>query len=74
MTSNLLLPVGGLSIAIVAGWALPPRLLVEELHLSQTGATAPRLTLRYLAPIGIVIAARAPFVFCCRPGPVAGPG
>jgi NSS family neurotransmitter:Na+ symporter len=62
LTSNLLLPAGGLGLAIFAGWALPERLLVEELRLSPAGATVLRLTLRYVAPIGIVIAACAPLV------------
>jgi NSS family neurotransmitter:Na+ symporter len=62
LTSNMLLPAGGLLIALFAGWALPEQLLVEELRLTPSGATALRIALRYIAPGGIVIAACAPLV------------
>jgi neurotransmitter:Na+ symporter, NSS family len=56
LTSNLLLPIGGLAIAVFAGWVLPRRLLVEELRLGRAGATALALALRWLAPAGILAA------------------
>ena len=59
LTSNLLLPVGGLAIAVFAGWALPRRMLVEELRLGPRAAKAVMLTLRYIAPAGIVTASFA---------------
>jgi NSS family neurotransmitter:Na+ symporter len=62
LTSNVLLPAGGLALALLAGWALPERLLVEELRLTPAGATTLRLALRYIAPAGIVLAACAPLV------------
>lgn len=62
LTSNLLLPIGALGIALLAGWALPERLLTEELHLTPTGTASLRVTLRYIAPIGILVATLAPLV------------
>jgi len=56
LTSNLMLPLGGLAIALFAGWAAPQRLLAEELRLGPTGARAMRVALRYVAPLGIVAA------------------
>lgn len=56
LTSNLMLPLGGLAIALFAGWAAPQPMLVEELRLGPTGARALRFALRYVAPLGIVAA------------------
>lgn len=60
LTSNILLPLGGFAISVLAGWALPERLLVEELRLGRAGAFALRVTLRYIAPVGIAVATVAP--------------
>ena len=57
LTSNLLLPIGGFAIALFAGWAVPDRILVEELRLRPAGASAMRITLRYIAPAGIAAVA-----------------
>jgi NSS family neurotransmitter:Na+ symporter len=57
LTSNILLSVGGFAIALFAGWAVPDRMLVEELRLGPLGAFALRATLRYVAPVGIAAAA-----------------
>jgi NSS family neurotransmitter:Na+ symporter len=56
LTSNILLPIGGLAIAVFAGWALPRRMLVEELRLGPSAATMVMLALRFIAPAGIVAA------------------
>jgi len=56
VTSNLLLPVGGLAIALFAGWAVPERVLAEELRLGPAGTLALGITLRYVAPAAIVAA------------------
>ena len=56
LTSNLMLPLGGLAIALFAGCAAPHRLLAEELRLGPAGSAALRVALRYVAPIGIVAA------------------
>ena len=53
LTSNVLLPAGGLGLAIFAGWVMPQRLLDEELCLSRTGARILHFLLRYIVPTGI---------------------
>ncbi len=53
MTSNVLLPIGGLALAVFAGWVLPARLLKEELALTTTRAIQLRATLRYIVPLAI---------------------
>ncbi|HMN65866.1 MAG TPA: sodium-dependent transporter [Burkholderiaceae bacterium] len=60
LTSNLLLPLGGLAIASFAGWAVPTRMLAEELRLGARAARALRFALRYVAPAGIVAATLSP--------------
>ena len=57
LTSNLLLPIGGLAIALFTGWALPRRLLVEELRLGPRSATTVVIALRWVVPAGILAAA-----------------
>ncbi len=59
LTSNILLPAGGLGLAILAGWVLPASLLAAELHLGRTGAAMLRVLLRYVVPCGIVLVALA---------------
>ena len=56
LTSNILLPLGGLGLAILAGWILPARILTEELQLSQRGANVLRFLLRYVTPPAIFAA------------------
>jgi NSS family neurotransmitter:Na+ symporter len=53
VTSNILLPVGGLAISLFAGWAIPQRFLVEELSLTQQAAATLRFALRYVVPLSI---------------------
>lgn len=62
LTSNLLLPIGGLSLAILAGWALPETFLAKELAIPHAKAIVLRMLLRYVVPVGIVTAALVPFV------------
>jgi neurotransmitter:Na+ symporter, NSS family len=57
LTSNILLPIGGLAIALFAGWAIPDRMLGEELGLSPGGDRIVRLILRYVAPAAIAATA-----------------
>jgi NSS family neurotransmitter:Na+ symporter len=61
LTSNLLLPVSGFALSVLAGWVLPARLFAEELRLAPQGTARLRWTLRYAAPTAIAIAALAPF-------------
>jgi len=62
LTSNVLLPMGGLAIALFVGWATSERLLREELDLHLAGARALRFLLRYVAPLAIVLATFAPLL------------
>lgn len=59
VTSNLMLPVGGLAIALFAGWAAPAGLLARTLGLGAFGAGALRFALRWVAPMGIAAATLA---------------
>ncbi|MFN0038845.1 MAG: sodium-dependent transporter, partial [Burkholderiales bacterium] len=62
LTSNVLLPLGGLAIATFVGWAASERLLREELALNRTWANVLRFLLRYIAPAAIVLATFAPLL------------
>jgi NSS family neurotransmitter:Na+ symporter len=53
LTSNVLLPLTGLLLALFAGWALPERLFAEELHLGARGGRLLRALLRYIVPPAI---------------------
>jgi NSS family neurotransmitter:Na+ symporter len=56
LTSQVLLPLGGIALAVFVAWAMPARLLSRELHLRGLALTGLRTTLRFVAP-GLVIAA-----------------
>ncbi|MGH8732522.1 MAG: sodium-dependent transporter, partial [Burkholderiales bacterium] len=60
LTSNVLLPLGGLAIALFAGWALPKSVLGEELRLGARGAALLHWLLRWLTPALIAATALAP--------------
>lgn len=62
VTSNAMLPAGGLLIAIFAGWAVPGRLIDEELGLRASWSWALRVVLRWVAPATIIAATVAPAV------------
>jgi NSS family neurotransmitter:Na+ symporter len=62
LTSNLLLPLGGLALAVFAGWVLPGQAFARELGLSAGGARRLHLLLRYAVPAGIAAATLAPLV------------
>jgi NSS family neurotransmitter:Na+ symporter len=57
LTSNILLPISGFAIAAFAGWAVPERMLADELGLGSRGARILRVTLRYVAPAAIAATA-----------------
>lgn len=63
LTSNVLLPAGGLAIALFAGWVMSGRQLGDALALRPWTAALLRVSLRYLVPAGIALAGLAPFVF-----------
>jgi NSS family neurotransmitter:Na+ symporter len=60
LTSNIMLPIGGLALALFVGWALPTRFLVEELRLGHVATAILRALLRYVAPGAIVLTSLAP--------------
>jgi NSS family neurotransmitter:Na+ symporter len=62
LTSNVLLPVGGLAIAIFAGWVLPRAAIAGELSLGPRGAALLAALLRWVTPSLIAAAALAPLV------------
>lgn len=56
ITANVMLPLGGLAIALFAGWAMTRAATAHELSLGE-GATyrAWRLLIRYVAPTGVAV-------------------
>lgn len=62
LTSNILLPIGGLMLALFAGWTLPPRFLADTLGLGDVGSALLRIALRYIAPAGIAATTIFPFL------------
>jgi neurotransmitter:Na+ symporter, NSS family len=63
LTSNLLLPAGGVAVAVFGGWVVPERILAEELRLGPRASAALRALLRYVVPLGIAAATLAPLHF-----------
>lgn len=57
LTSNVLLPLGGLLTAIFCGWRIPPTFIAEKMqwNRSSTRFTLWRISNRYVAPILISI-------------------
>jgi neurotransmitter:Na+ symporter, NSS family len=62
LTSNVMLPIGGLALALFVGWAIPTRFLAEELRLGQAATAILRALLRYVAPGAIVVTSLAQMV------------
>ena len=62
LTSNVMLPAGGLAIAIFAGWAIPAQRWVGGLEVRARTAMLLRFALRWLVPGGIVLAGLASLV------------
>ena len=63
IASNLLLPLGGLALAIFAGWIIPARLLEEELSMSSARVALLGVVLRYIVPLAIAAVLIAALVF-----------
>lgn len=55
LTSNLLMPLGGLIVALVAGWALSRQATRDELQLSDASYSLWRFAVRWLVPVAIVV-------------------
>jgi NSS family neurotransmitter:Na+ symporter len=56
VTAKLMLPLGGLLVALFAGWAVKREILREELvHASDRAFTLWRLLIRWVAPVGTLV-------------------
>ena len=56
LTANIMLPLGGLFIALFAGWVMHKNSSQEELNIKPRFLyTLWRVLIRFLAPIGIII-------------------
>ena len=62
LTSNLLLPLGGIALALFAGYSLPQQLLVDELGLTPRTASVLQALLRLLVPLAIALMTVAPLL------------
>lgn len=59
LTSQVLLPLGGVALAVFAAWVMPARFLGHELRLRGAALTGLRLALRFVAPALVAAAAAA---------------
>jgi len=55
LTSNIMLPLGGLLMAVFATWSMRRESSAQELELSTWGYTLWRVLTRFVAPVGILI-------------------
>lgn len=56
LTTNIILPVGGLGFALFAGWVLNHKEIQEALHLKSPQLFAVwQFLIRYIAPLGILV-------------------
>ena len=56
LTSNLMLPLGGILIAVFAGWVMTPDMSQSELNIKYPiGYKAWILLIRFIAPIAVLI-------------------
>lgn len=62
LTSNVLLPLGGLGLAIFGGWIVPVSLIEKELRFGARATGILRWSLRYPVPLGIAAASLAPLL------------
>jgi NSS family neurotransmitter:Na+ symporter len=53
ITGQALLPLGGMLIALFAGWWMESSVLTEELGMSETTFKAWRILVRFVCPVGI---------------------
>jgi NSS family neurotransmitter:Na+ symporter len=56
VTANILLPLGGVLIAVFAGWVLSKSASVDELRMGEgTLYRVWRTLIRYVAPLGVFV-------------------
>lgn len=54
LTTNILLPLGGLLMALFAGWVMKTHHVQEELHVSALPYRLWRFTIRFVSPLAII--------------------
>ncbi|HRE02644.1 MAG TPA: sodium-dependent transporter, partial [Ilumatobacteraceae bacterium] len=62
LTSHVLLPLGGVALAVFAGWVMPARFLGDELRLRGVPRAGLRFTLRFVAPVLVIAATLASLI------------
>lgn len=55
LTSNIMLPLGGLFVAVFAGWIMPRATTRAELGAGEGVYALWRILVRYVAPVGVII-------------------
>lgn len=55
LTSNLMMPAGGLLVALIAGWALPEAASRDELRMGGAAYALWRALIRYVVPLAIIV-------------------
>lgn len=55
-TTNFMLPLGGLAIALFAGWVMKENEAADELKLGSTGSFKVwQFLVRYISPLGVIL-------------------
>jgi NSS family neurotransmitter:Na+ symporter len=60
LTSNLMLPLGGLALSLFVGWKLPSEFVTQEIGSTIGAAKILQFLLRYVIPLGIGVVALWP--------------
>lgn len=60
LTSNVMLPLGGLAIAVFVGWVIPRNAVIDALEGGERVRMLLRVVLRWVAPLLMIAAATAP--------------
>ena len=60
LTSNMMLPLGGIFLALFAGWTLPTQLFTAEIGVGPRAARLLRFLLRYVVPTCVAVLALFP--------------
>ncbi len=55
LTANIMLPLGGLLMAVFVGWKMSKASTMDELQLQPAVYAAWRFTIRYIAPVGVTV-------------------
>jgi NSS family neurotransmitter:Na+ symporter len=60
LTNNIMLPIGGLLVALMTGWIMYRKDTSDELNVNPRGSAfrSWRFAIRYLAPVAIIV------IFC----------